>query len=958
MNATFRHAVTAILLATTVPAWAEEPQADFETNSDGWQTSKGARISIDGTHYKSGTHALLWAWNRPGSALVYTFPTQKTARHKNAVTHLGLWLYNETPKPERLHLDLYKGGTRIASCWYNIRYTGWRVLGLNTATIGLPPGTEYDKAVFTADTPSGTVWIDAVRPAFLSAPVQPDDQQPWANDPALLKETEDKTAFDHHDISLNRPWLPSLVPADRISASAKKDMQNLHRHYLENRGSGGLPYTDFDTLRKTFETLGIKEQKGIVTGPPLALSDNGFHTIPGSIAFNGTCIPLFRQLAEAIRKEQGDNKKQAENMYILLCRHILDQGHQEGSCNFGWIGNGYDYRHYSPTLYAQRDLLARAGILDQMAKSAAYVNMGHAMLSNTPFSSCDQFYNYSSHLPATILMIPDEAERYQRLRAFKQYLDRTVGQNPLPFGRDGTAHHHTAHHLSYGGYTPPAMMTTQILPFRDTEFRIAPDTQEKLRRYAHACAFQTIHNKLAPNLYLRSGAPLDFSAANITLRLAKMGSPDGKNPVDRDMAALYLTALDGADTPEAAQYRAMGINPAAIEGHITLNLAATGIQRRDDWQAAAVGMLARHRGLEIYGWTESNNYGRYSRNGTIYLTLGKENGWRRNGWNWNHWPAGTNPIRGNHELFEGYSLYNNANDMAGGTELDGNGIWGNDFNCRDIAFKKSAYFFDNLVTVITTGITPYGAKNLPIVTTLYQQTVESGPTQPTVNGKTADTIDLDGNTPTLLNDTLGNLYYIHPGTPVCYRRQQQEWTYFNKQDLKNPQNNPCLDIRKKKFRETPLEANAKHYNPTRGTFDLAYLDHGINPSGASCAYTVCIAPSPKQAAAFGPSLASPKPPVRILRQDNTAHAVRHEPTQTTGYTVYAPCADLPAPLKSIDRPGFVMVRDLGDKYRISLATGDPEHNKEYRLEFHDGTTATILPDYPLTATIDIQKKQP
>lgn len=957
MNATFRHAIAAILPTIASPAWAEQPQADFETGTDGWQSSQGGSISIDGTHYKSGAHALLWTWTRPGSALVYTFPAQKTARHKNTATHLGLWLYNETPKQERLHLSLYKGETLIASCWYNLRYTGWRVLGLNTATLDLPPGTEYDKAIFRTDSPSGTVWIDAVKPAFLSAPVQTDDQQPWAGTPALLQETPDKTCYSQHDISLNRAYLPPFVPAKRISPKAREDMKNLDRHYLGKPGSGGISYADFTSLTKTFDTLGIKERNGIVTGPPLALSDNGFHTIPGSIDFNLTYVPLLRQLSTAIHKEQEENRTRAENMYILLCRHLLDQGHQEGSGNFGWIGNGYDYRYYTPALYAHRELLARAGILDGIAKNAAWLNMGHSMMSNSPFSSCDQFYNYSSHLPGAILMIPDEAERYQRLRAYKQYLDRTIGQNPLPFGRDGTAHHHTGHHLSYGGYTPPAMMHTQILPFSTTEFRISPQTQEKLRHYARACFWQTMHNKLAPNLYLRSGAPLDFSASNICLRLAQMGSPDGKNPVDHEMAALYLTALDGNDTPMARQYRAMGIAPARIEGHFNLNLAATALHRREDWQAAAVGMLQMHRGLEIYGWTESNNYGRYSRNGTIYLTLGKETGWRRDGWNWNHWPAGTNPVRDNHDLFEGYSLYSNANNMAGGTELDGDGIWGNDFRCRDIAFKKSAYFFDNLVTVITTGITPIDAKDKQIVTTLYQQSTESGPARPRINGNTADKADLNGKTPTLLTDTLGNSYYIHPGAPVRYSRREQEWTYFNKRDLKNPQDNPCIDIRKKHFRETPLAANAKYYTPTRGAFDLAYINHGANPSGASCAYTVCIAPTPQQAAEFEQAIASTSPPVRILRQDDTAHAVLHEPTKTTGYTVFAPCTDLPAPLKSIDRPGFVIIKDLGDRYRIALATGDPEHNKEYRLEFHDGTTAAILPDHPLTVTKTIRKKQ-
>lgn len=943
-------------LPLSLPARSAECGADFERDADGWSPSPGSSIARTGKHYKEGARSLEWTWSHPGAALAYSFTPQKTGLGKNASTHFALWAYNAVPGKKRLYLELYKGDALLASCWYNMNYTGWRVLGANMEQLGLPPGTEFDKAVFRTESPSGTLWLDAVRPSLLSAPVQPDDQQPWAADASLLKQPAEKTCYSSHDISLNRPWLPRFIPAENISASSRSDMGRLENHYLSARGHGGMSYSDFPTLRENFLDLGIREEEGRVTGRPLALSGNGFHTIPGSIDFKKTYLPLFRRLAAAIRGEQGNNRKEAETMYLLMCRHFLDQGYQEGNNNFGWIGNGYDYRHYSPAVFAHRGLLKQAGILDRMAKSTAWFNMGHAMMSAAPYSSCDQFYNYSSHLPAAILMIPDEAERYQRLRAYKNYLDRTIGENDYPFGRDGTAHHHMGHHLSYGGYTPPALLRTQILPFLHTEFRIAPGTQEKLRAYARACSFQIMHSQLAPNLYLRSGAPQPLNAASTALQLAQMGTPDGTDAVDREMAALYLNALDGADSPEARQYRALGIRPARVEGHMNLNLAATAIHRRADWQAAAVGMLKHRRGLEIYGWTESNNYGRYSRNGTVFLTLGQENGWRRSGWNWNHWPAGTNPVRGNHELFEGYALFSNTNDMGGGVALDKNGIWGNDFNCRDIAFKKSVFFFDNLVTVITTDITPAHPQENRIVTTLFQQAREAGTATPLVNGKALTLADTDGARAASLRDILGNCYHVHPGAPLRFRLQEQEWTYFNRRDLKNPQDNPCLDIRRKQFRKTPFAANAACYTPTRGTFALAYLDHGTAPAGAACSYTICVAPTPEQADAFTRSMGSSAPPVSILRQDAAAHAVHHHATGTTGYVVFSPCAGLPAPLRSMDRPGFILVRDLGDRYRIALATGDPGQDKEYRLEFQDGTQAVLSPGYPLSTTVEIQKR--
>lgn len=952
-----RTAAWAASLFLLCSARGTEPYSGFEQNADGWSPSPGSSITRTGRHCKEGNHSLQWTWNAPESALSYSFAPCKTARTRNASTHFAFWLYHEKERKERLYVDLYQGNALVVSCWFNMDYRGWRVMGINMELLGAAPGTGFSKAVFRTNSPSGTVWLDAVRPALLSSPVQPDDQQPWANHPAQLQTPPAQTRYSGHDIHLNRPWLPPFIPAEKIGAGSRANMERLERHYFQNMGHGGTNYRDFPELKRSFKLLKIREKGNAVTGKPLALSDNGFHTIPGSVDFKKTFLPLFRNLAAAAHREQGENRRKAEEMYILMCRHFLDQGFQEGNGNFGWIGNGYGYRHFSPAVFAHRDLLSRSGILDRMAKSISFLNMGQAMLSETPYSSCDQFYNYSSHLPAAILMIPDEAERYQRLRAFKHYLDVTIGKNGMPFGRDGTAHHHTGHHLSYGGYTPPSLLHTQILPFRDTEFRISREAQEKLRTYARACAFQIMHGQLAPNLYLRSGAPMPLNIASTALRLAQLGNPDNPSEPDREMAGIYLAALEQEQPPEAGAYRSMGITPIRSEGHMSLNLAATGLHRRDGWQAAVVGMLRNHRGLEIYGWTESNNYGRYSRNGSMFVTIGRETGWRRSGWNWNHWPAGTNPVRESHELFEGYALFSNRNNMAGGVEMDGNGIWGNDFDCRDAVFKKSAFFFGDLITIITTDIKPTRPEGKNIVTTLFQQSTEAERTTLLVNGKPSTNSRQDGSSPTFLRDLLGNCYYIHPGPPVLCRIREQEWTYFNRKDLKDPGNNPCMDIRKKQFRESPLSANAAYYHPTRGTFALAYLDHGTDPEGASCCYTMQIAPAPEQERAFMAAVSSGRPPVEILRKNAAAHVVLHPSTATTGYVVFSPCSTLPGPLKSVDRPGFIMVRDLGDRYRVSLATGDPEQNREYRLEFHDGIRAILTPDYPLSATVEVTKKR-
>lgn len=940
-------------------AQADELFCDFEQSSSGWEAHGGSQCALSTRHHKEGAQSLRWSWQKPGAGLHYTFPRQTTGCSRQLASHFGLWLYAERPVSGRLYLDLCRGRDRIATCWFQLEFTGWRVLGLQTELLGLPPSTTYDNAILRPEAGSGELWLDAVAPCFLSAPVRADDRQPWADRPELLHLPAASTARSAHDVSLNRPFLPPLVRAEAIPPAVRAQMKELEKHYLPSPRRSGRKAKggDFASLQRAFEELGITEKDGVVSGPPLAFGNSGFLTPPNATDFNGRFAPVFLQLAAACHREQGENRARAEAMYVRMCRHLLDQGLQEGNDNFGWIGNGYDFRHYPPAVFSCCDLLRRTGLLEAMAKSTAWLCMGNEMLSERPYSSCDQFYNFSSHLPAAILALPDEAERYQRLRAFQRYLDITVGENPLPFGTDGTAHHHTGHHLSYGGYTPPALLRTQILPLSHTVFRLSRRAQEKLRVYARACAFQTMHNNLAPNLYLRSGTPLPFSAAPVALGLARLGSPDGKSPVDREMAAIYLDSLDRADTPEAREFRAMGIRPSPPTGHMSLNRAATALHRRADWQAAAVGMCREHRGLEIYGWTESNNYGRYSRNGSLFLTHGRETGWRRSGWNWNHWPGATNPVRDNHDLYEGYALYSNANDRAAGTELGGDGAWGNDFHCRDMAFKKSYFFFGNLIAALTSDIQCLDASGCEIVTTLFQQATPPGSAPPLVDRAPAPSPPRQDReaAPIFLTDSFGNIYALPRGTPLHVSRREQEWTYMTRSDLANPADNPCLDIRRKQFRHAPLAANARYYKPTRGVFDLAYISHGPDPRGESARYVICISPQPGEAAVFRRAMRSGHPRIEILRQDQGAHVVRHSDSKTTAYVLFSSEGDLPAPLQSANLPGTVMVRDLGNSYLIAAASGDPHRKEPLRLLFRDGTRAELDPPYPLSATIEVQK---
>ncbi len=933
---------------------------DFYDFEDGklkdWQAA-GSTATITAKRYKNGQNSLLWSWQQPGAVLRGKF--QKHTVSANSA--FGLWLHNPSPVDGRLYVTFFNGPEKIAEVWYNLNFQGWRPLGVNFNKIGIINGTVFDTVEIKAPAAlsAGELYLDSVHTFVIAPGLSPDHQQPWINNQSLLKQPPEKTFYSTHDIAQNRPYLPALTDVPENTAAELNNLAEYYQKHLFYADRG--QYRSMDELEKSFEALRIREQDGVITGLPIVFGNNKlFLKNAETLDFKAKFLVVLKSVVEAYQKETGKNQQRAEEMFVQMCRHLLDQGFQEGNGNLGWIGNGYGYRHYPPQIFRMKAVLDKHDLTEAMAKNVAWFSNGDKMLTESPRVSCDELYNYSPHLPGAVLMTPDLAERYQRMKALHNFYEKII-LAPLPFGDDGSIHHHGGHHLGYGGYAPPMLVNSQILPLKDSEFRISPVVQEKLRKYTRAINFQNTYGICAPNLYMRSGTIIQLSAEAMAGAMAKLDDPE--------MAGIYLWALNGKSTPDAEKYRAAGIKPLRPEGHLTMNLAAIGMHRRDDWTISTVGLLKTYRNLEIYGWLESNNYGRNSRNGSVFVTNHDDCGYLFEGWDWNYWPGATSVVRPPVELFEGYSFYGNRSDFAGGATLSDNGVWGMDYQGADAAFRKSVFFFDNRVTVMTTDIekgTPRPA-NSPggkAITTLFQQGAADDLKPIAVNGENITqfpyTAELDGKSINTLVDGLGNGYYIWPGSAVSVQRRAQEWTYFFKKYLKDPKDNPCINMQKKQFRETPLEDNAKYYNPTQGNFNLAYIDHGDAPKGASCIYTLLPASGSDGLRQFTGAMKSATPPVKILYQNKDVHAVYDPALQATGYVVYnhRTRLDNGGPLISTSAPAFIMIKDHGDRYEISVASSDPEQSGTFSLRLQGlSKSVKIKSAYPNSAVIEITKNQ-
>jgi len=149
-----------------------------------------------------------------------------------------------------------------------------------------------------------------------------------------------------------------------------------------------------------------------------------------------------------------------------------------------------------------------------------------------------------------------------------------------------------------------------------------------------------------------------------------------------------------------------------------------------------------------------------------------------------------------------------------------------------------------------------------------------------------------------------------------------------KRYLKDPEDDPCMDVRGRRFRHRPIEENERYYASTTGDFFAAWIDHGNAPDGAACSYTMLVGATDEETTGFAEEMADPeRAPCAVLRQDESAHILRDRASDTTACVVFDARTALEegvpgAAILSVSRPCFLMARSDGGALRLSVASTD------------------------------------
>ena len=900
----------------------------------GWSATSGS-ITASAERFKSGRNSLRWDWNQPVAEL--RLPVARPIDKPGAKSGFAFWLHQTEAHPARLRVRLLHGGKVVGEGWFWMDFHGWRILGAGYGQFGVAPGQAVDAIHLSSPEgrDKGSLFLDMIDLARDFNATR-SITTPWVGMPGGLANPE-LVVLSESDPSRNRPWLPG----PRAPSPAElEEIQRLEAVFLSSKsGPGrGLPPGRLAELRALAAGYGIVEEGGFIRGRAI---DGGTALKPADHIPIGEFLKSCEALKNAwYQAKEETEAAELEAMFVLFCRHLLDQGFAPGFRLAAF--DNYPFPQYA-CFFAMKAPLVRAGLAAPMAR-ALIDNFGsHAPFDfarEFPASTMDGLGYWNRELFACSLLFPEPGAQLQHLAISKRFLDLAI-LHPTTIAPDGCPYHHGGFHFAYASYTMPRLLQS-LEKTASSPFRIAPAAHERLRVYARAMAATSSKGEQAYNLGMRAGTPMSTMGVEPVARmLATMGPPDGGASIDPDMAGLSLWMLaEAAKDGQHANFTRdpwkswldQGLRPLAPPaGFLPLNGGPVAIHRGENWLAAIAGITPHYRCIEIYGWTQSNNYGRFARNASLVITSRgnppdlRESGWTTEGWNWCHFPGTTSPkVTREFEIFDGYAMYGSSTPNVGGTRLGKNGVWGQDFDGIGIRFRKTYFCFDRRITSVTTSIRSSKPGNPhPLVTTLFQNALDPDSESVLLDGQSAGAFpvarDLEPGGARWLMDNKNTGYILHPDNNVLrVRLARQSWRYMVAKNLVAPARNPIsgeINYQNVKGKIKDLSTIEDFYRPTEGDFATAWFDHGPNPDGACAIYTAVVLSSPEEMARLAAD-----PAHRILQHDDRAHVLFDQPSGTFAHAIYesSPAFAGDSPLRSCDHPCFLMLAPAADRIRASL----------------------------------------
>jgi len=902
--------------------------------------SSDSQIEIANNFRKDGLKSIAWQ-AQPGSTLNFNQGIGYKPFVENgsdqAQSTFVTWVYNTKSQQQKMTFAFGTDG--VDQTWFDISldFTGWRQLIIPFKDMQGEPvtGMNFMQVRSPEVLDATTVYFDQT---MLSIPVDPR----WPTRDAVVPFVNLAA-----DIAPNRHWLALyrynnfLMDADvNLSATALDDAAvstiSAKLDKFVSQDKGRLKATTMADLRSKYQTYQLLEIDGVVTGKPLdngnrlkifldkginkgLLDEHGFETVFGINKLRDYGDFMFA-IAKLMHSDiTAVEKQELTEMYLLLTRYGLTQGYEAGSAVGTSHHFGYTLRALFQAHYYNRDLLTDNGLAkdvsDMMAWFAGTGRIYRPESEMTNFN-VDVMNTQLRGMLYSILMQPDTDIKSARLNQFSFWLSRSINNSQGlggGFKPDGSVFHHAQH---YPAYAKGALkgLTPVVEALSRTSYAINPQAHKVLK---NAVAMTEIYSNDGLILMSVIGRHPD-GKQDIDLKpfehMAMAGSIDGKNAIDTDMAHAYLRLTPTAD--KFSRYLELqGINATASPtGNWAMNFANLGIQRRDDWVAAARGFSRYLVSHESYA--NANRYGRYINYGQLEImdSDGKSRSFSHDGWNWNRWPGTTAvqlPLADleakllNVDKFSGLEEMLMSEQTYSGALSDGdNGLFamklqGHPKYDASFAANKSVFFFDNRIVALGSGIKTEDTVH-QVDTTLFQHALRQETDQMTANGQVVEAgsyiSKTTANGMNVLFDPDNNAYFVSGDSTVTLSVLEQ------------------------------ASFHQKNSKPSKGKFATAVINHGVKPVDGRYAYSVLIDAKPEQAQQFAEQLQSiTAAPFVLEQQDDNAHIVWDRESNTRSYAFFNPVMNLNDSLiESVDAASMVMTTQ--DNKQLALHIVNPDLN--------------------------------
>lgn len=917
-------------------------EPEMETLND-WRVDspmdvKRGSIGLDNFLYKHGTHSLYWDWYQTNSLVldreIGFQPADSTGKDTYLSTFV-VWVYNETPLDDHITFQFGKDNEVNCSFDFYLHFKGWRAawVAFERDMQGRPqPEMNRMRVLAPSKAEKGRLYFDHI---ILSTPSDsryqtPDYQSPQVN-----------AATNSHWLQLLKysRTEPDIAVDSVLTDREKADMRTIENKLLSSlRGQRETPVNarTVARLQKKVDAYNIRIKDNKVSGRPLWFVRftevyerffDGWRQWYSGIQSLDNYFSLMLDVARAYqRAADEDCRTQLAELFMRLYLHAEEQGIADGS-GLGTIHHsGYSFRQYYPALHLMKETLIANGKQESAMRSMQWYAVTGEVLATpqAPGMDMDAFNTTAPGRLSSVLMMDDSPRKLAYFKSFVRWIDNglqpSIGLTGA-FKSDGAVMHHCNNYPAYGiGGIDGASLMVYLLS--GTGFRVSESGHDNLKRAMLTMRFYSNTKQWPVSISGRHPRGTEALQPGPYALMALSGTPDGRQALDREMAAAYLRLVryDSPTDDYSRRFAAAGIEPEDDpQGNVTVNYGCLNVHRRQQWMAAAHGFSRYLWAAEHY--IGANYYGRYLSHGSLFIQTGPENelitnatsAYRQVGWDWNSIPGTTAihlPIELlkanilNVDAFSGYEeMLHSDEAFAGGLSQSGeNGLFAMKLHEHDkyngsLRAHKSVFFFDDMIVCLGSDIENTNAEH-PTRTTLYQNALDSDSDLTWKDGKRMEGLKsarLTSKGQSLV-DKVRTGYYVAPGQQLSLSRRMQ----YSRDQAKD--------------------------TLTWGLFALAWLEHGNAPSAAGYEYAVFPETTPERMKRMADDMKRPSTAwYEVIRKDSNLHAVADRRTRTTGYAVFEANPPIDDRLiASVDKPCLMMVRENEKEYVLTVA--DPDLN--------------------------------